>query len=259
MLQIIRVPLSKKLLRTMPKEDRALVFLLGYAANQVTMVSKLMIFATNRTPPDAVEQLVTGAQTQMLARMTIGVLSETWEMVRTRFLSQPISKDHVTRLSPSGQMVFEELKKHFGSSGLLSRLRNGFAYHYPSTDDLEAGFEAASADAAFDDSWNWYLENTNYNSFYFASDIVVLHGMLIASGETSLVKAQEKIMGEVKIVSRLMPQFFGELLRSVLGKYFGAELIGQICTEIKDAPGALDVWIPFYVEIPSEEQLARSG
>ena len=136
MLKIVRVPLSKDLLRAMPEEERALLFLLGYAANQVTMVSKLMIFATNKTAPDAVEQLVTGAQTQMLVRMTIGIISETWEMLRSHFLSRPLAKEYVPRLSPAGQEVLDELKKHFGGSNLLSRLRNSFSFHYPSDKDL---------------------------------------------------------------------------------------------------------------------------
>src|SRR5712691_3789284 len=103
MLKIVRVPISKDRLRAMPKEERALLFLLGYTANQITMASKLIIFATNKTPTNEIEQIITGAQTQMFARLTIGVISEAWEMLRTRFLRSPMAKDYLPRLSPAGQ------------------------------------------------------------------------------------------------------------------------------------------------------------
>ena len=82
--------------------------------------------------------------------------------------------------------------------------------------------------------------------------------MLIAAGETDLAKAQHKIMTEVKIVSRLLPQFFGELMLCLAARHFG-KTSAEICTTIKDAPAALDVWLPFYVEIPPDDELAAAS
>jgi hypothetical protein len=57
-IEVLRIPLPKDRLRAMPKEERALFFLLGYAANQITLFSKLVTFSVNKTPSDSVEQQI---------------------------------------------------------------------------------------------------------------------------------------------------------------------------------------------------------
>ena len=81
---------------------------------QLSMLQKLLTFATNRTPADEVEQHATGVQTQMLVRLTVGALNEAWEVVRTRFIETAIAKDYVTRFDPAGEQAFTELKQQFG-------------------------------------------------------------------------------------------------------------------------------------------------
>src|SRR5713226_7460515 len=85
-IDVMRISLPKDRLTAMPKEERALFFVLGYAANQITVLSKLVIFSTNKTPSNPVEQQLSNAQSQILARVAIGVLAEAWELIRKRFL-----------------------------------------------------------------------------------------------------------------------------------------------------------------------------
>ena len=70
----------------MPKNERVLPLLLCYASNRVSMLQKLLTFASNRTWAKKPEQHAIGAQTQMLVRLTVGALNEAWELVRTRFM-----------------------------------------------------------------------------------------------------------------------------------------------------------------------------
>ena len=56
MIQVYRIPVPKERLRAMPKDERVLLLLLGYVANQVSMLQKLLTFATNRTPAEELEQ-----------------------------------------------------------------------------------------------------------------------------------------------------------------------------------------------------------
>jgi hypothetical protein len=58
---------------------------------------KLVIIATNRTPDDPIEQRVSGAQTQILVRLTIGAMWEAW-LVERRFLKTKIGRDYVPLL-----------------------------------------------------------------------------------------------------------------------------------------------------------------
>ena len=97
MITLMKIPVSKDRLRAMPEDERALLILLGYVANQINLLSKLVIFSSNKTP-DGVEQALSGAQTQMLARLVIGVLNEGWELISKRFLGSPIGRDYRPRL-----------------------------------------------------------------------------------------------------------------------------------------------------------------
>ena len=81
MLDILRLPMPKETLSKMTSEERSLFLLLGYASNQVNLMWKLVIIATNHTPKNPVEQRVSGAQTQILVRHTIGAMWEAWLLV----------------------------------------------------------------------------------------------------------------------------------------------------------------------------------
>ena len=63
----------------MPADERALLILLGYAANQINFFSKLVIFSSRREGSTELEQMLLGAQTQMALRVVIGVLNKAWE------------------------------------------------------------------------------------------------------------------------------------------------------------------------------------
>src|ERR1700744_2869971 len=102
MIEVYRIPVPKDRLRAMPRDERVLLLLLGYAANQLSMLQKLLTFATNRTPGRDFEQHGTGSQTQMLVRLLVGSLNEAWLLVTTRFLQQPVAKDYVAALDADG-------------------------------------------------------------------------------------------------------------------------------------------------------------
>jgi hypothetical protein len=151
MIDVLRIPVSKETLRTMPKTERALFLLLGYAANQINLLSKLVIFSSNKTPPDQTEQMLSGAQTQMLGRLTIGVLHETWELIHKRFLGSPLGKEYTPKLDAGGTVALEKLKKTFGGSNILNKIRSNYAFHHPYDSDIHKAFERAAADKNWDE------------------------------------------------------------------------------------------------------------
>src|ERR1700686_38574 len=108
MITVLKIPVSKDLTRAMPDDERALFILVGYVANQINLLSKLIIFSTNKTAA-GVEEKLCAAQTQMLARLVIGVLNEAWELISKRFLGSPIGKDYRSRLDAGGQVALGAL------------------------------------------------------------------------------------------------------------------------------------------------------
>ena len=249
MVTVLKVPVSKDRLRAMPEDERALLILLGYVANQISLLSKLVIFSSNKTP-DGVEHALCAAQTQMLARLAIGVLNEGWELISKRFLGSRIGRDYRPRLDAEGKAALDQLQKTFGGSNVINKIRTNYAFHHRYNSDVNGAFEVACNDAVSDADWNWYFSHSGYNSFYFLSDLVIMHGMLGIVGETDLIAAQDKIMIEVRSVSENMSQFIISLTSAFWTMYLGTEMTGEVCSIIADAPGAFDVWIPFFMEIP---------
>jgi hypothetical protein len=127
---VLRIPVSKDRLRAMPKDERALLILFGYAANQINTFQKFVIFSSNKDGNGEVEQILSGAQTQMFARVVIGVLNEALRLVQERFLRSRIGKEYVTRLDQKGTVSLDTLKKHIGSN-LLTKLRTNYIFHHP--------------------------------------------------------------------------------------------------------------------------------
>jgi len=249
MITVLKVPVSKDRLRAMPEDERALLILLGYVANQINLLSKLVIFSSNKTP-DGVEHALCAAQTQMLARLGIGVLNEGWELISKRFLRSRIGRDYRPRLDAEGKAALDQLQETFGGSNIINKIRTNYAFHHPYDSDVNAAFEVACNDAASDADWNWFISHSGYNSFYFLSDVVMMHGMLGVVGETDLIAAQDKLMAEVRSVSENMSQFITALTAAFWTTHFGTEITGEVCSVISDAPAAFDVGIPFFMEIP---------
>ena len=140
--------------------------LFGYATNQINVLWKLITIATNETPENPIEQRVSGAQTQIIVRLLIGVLWEAWRLVE-RLRHSEVGKDLVPKLDPPARDALERLKKFFGGSNLISNVRNDFGFHYPKPDDMEAAFQIAAASAEMEEAdWGVYFTRTLLNTFF---------------------------------------------------------------------------------------------
>lgn len=249
MLKVYRIPIPKDRLRAMPKDERVLFVLLGYASNQISMLQKLLTFATNRTPDTELEQHATGAQTQMLVRLTVGALNEAWEMVRTRFIETPMAQSYLPVLDADGQKAFAALKRQFGDSNLLNQVRTHFAFHYPKSDDVDEAVETVCDDPELGQFLNLYFSHHGFNSLFFVSDIIFIEGITKKSKEPNAEAAQKKLMQKVGAASRDVVDFARAFAAAAWLKHFGEEMLARDQVEIGDAPHVDDVVLPFFVEV----------
>jgi hypothetical protein len=252
MVQVYKIPISKDKLRAMPDDERALLILLGYAGNQINFFSKLAIFSTNGDGDTELEQMLSGAQTQMALRVVIGVLNEAWELIRTRFMSTPYGRTYTAQLDKEGAESFERLKKAF-DSGILPKMRGNWIFHHPYNVDLTAAFEEAAASSDWDEHWHWYFSHSNYNSFYMPSEFIALHGILKFVGEATLTDGHQKLVKLVVSISNDMTNLIHAILKVLLMRYFIGDYIpAEKRIDIDNAPSFFDVSLPFFVSIPPE-------
>ena len=128
-MKVLRIRLPIERVKSMTPEERAFLFLLGYAENQLVMMYKLITFSTNKTPQREIEHEISAAQSYMLVRLAIGVVFEAWELVNNRLTKSPLGKKLRPKLGAEGDRALTELQRHFGRSNLLNGLRNNFSFH----------------------------------------------------------------------------------------------------------------------------------
>jgi hypothetical protein len=64
---------------------------------------------------------------------------------------------------------------------------------------------------------------------------------------------------ELNLVSEQIIRFASAFFDALLTKYFSPEIIAEVVEKVADAPVALDVDLPFYVEPPSDNRLTEDG
>jgi hypothetical protein len=243
--KVTRIALPKQQLEKLTAGERSLFLLLGYASNQINALWKLVIVSTNEHANDPVEEKVSGAQSQIFVRLLIGIMREAQKLIERRFLGSKLGKEYVPLLSPDATQAVDRLKKRFGAPDKFVRIRDNFAFHHPSVDDMEAAFQLA-VKSGDETDWCIYLDNALLNSFFFASDFVLVHGMANAMGETDVNEAHRKLLGDIAPIANDISTFAFGFAEAIFRKYFG-ELTATLVTEIKDASNIEDLRLPWFV------------
>ena len=246
-INVTRIALPKEKLQTLTAEERSLFLLLGYASNQINALWKLVVVATNETDKNPVEEKVSAAQTQIFVRLLIGIMREALKLIEKRFLGSPLGKEYVPRLSAPAGEALTRLKKRFGAADKFVKIRDNFAFHHPSLDDMEAAFRLAVKSDGDDTDWCMYLNNALLNTFFFASDFVLVHGMANAMGEPDVNEAHRKLLGDIAPIANDLSTFAFGFAEAIFIKYFG-ELTATRVAEIKGAAKIEDLRLPWFVE-----------
>lgn len=184
--KIARVALPKEKLQKLTANERSLFLLLGYASNQINALWKLIIVATNECSKDPIEEKVAVAQTQIFVRLLIGIMREALKLIEKPFLGTQLGKEYVPLLNPKAKEALDRLKKRFAAPDNFVLIRDKFAFHHPSLEDMEGAFQFAAKSGGDDTDWCMYLNSAALNTFFFASDYVLVHGMANAMGETDV-------------------------------------------------------------------------
>ncbi|UFZ03053.1 hypothetical protein LQG66_27965 [Bradyrhizobium ontarionense] len=251
MLNILRLPVTKEHLLKMTKEERSLFLLLGYASNQVNALWKLVTILTNGEENDPVKQRLEGAQTQIFVRLTIGAMREALKLVEGRFVKRPLGREYLPLLDAPAAEALDRLKMRFGKIDMLTVIRDSYAFHHPTIDEMEGAFQKASSnDGGEEADWAIYFNDALLNVFFFVSDFVLVHGMANAIGEPDVNEAHKRLLGELAPVAHDLSEFSFGFAAAIFRKYFGEELLMTLVAQFKDAPDIDDLRYPFFVETP---------
>jgi hypothetical protein len=250
MLDILRVALPKEQLLKLSASERSLFLLLGYSSNQINALWKLVIVATNEVSKDPVEEKVSGAQTQIFVRLLIGIMREALKLIEKRFLGSKLGKEYEPLLNSEATAALDRLKKRFGTTDKFVEIRDNYAFHHPTMDDVEAAFQLAVKSDGDESDWCMYVNNALLNTFFFASDFVLVHGMANAMKETDVNVAHRKLLGDIAPIANDISSFAFGFAEAIFRRYFG-ELSATLVTKIADAQNIDDLRLPWFVETAS--------
>jgi len=182
-MELHRIKLTKKKLAAMPEGERALLFLLGHANNEINVLSKLILMVRKNEAPNQIVDHVETGQIFVIMRLLIGKLHEAWELFKNRFQGdRQLTEKYASQFGPEAAAALQELNRHFGKGSPLTAIRNKIAFHYTDKDNLtEANFQRLAEAEPLE----FYLTKTVGNSFYHAAELVLsLSAINLARKET---------------------------------------------------------------------------
>jgi hypothetical protein len=254
-LTVYRFNLTKEKLAALTRAERRLLLLLGHAANEINVLSKLILMSGQSQPATKMEDYVIAGQTLILMRLLMGKLHEAWELFTKRFQKdRELSRQYLRLLEPEATAALQNLKQHFGKGSTLTQVRKNFAFHYADEGDL---IETSFQDLPTSDIWDFYVSNIVANTFYYASELVVTNGVLALANVDGDNDEQRRHLRDqarfhrvcdlvIKVSDQLTVLFRGCII-AILQTNFGNE-IKRKSIKLTGVPRLTTVTIPFFVD-----------
>jgi len=254
-MEVHRVNLTKARLAAMPIAERIALLLLGHAANEINVLSKLILMSRKQPPTIQLVDHVETAQTFVVMRLLIGKLHEAWEMFKARLQADAqIRSKYLSALTGEAGTALTELNKHFGQGSVLTKIRNKISFHYKDEGNLtEANFQRLPESEA----WEFYLCRSVANSFYFASELVAQAGVLdlvkpsddpAAATDPSMdAQSFAALCDIVILVSGQITVLFGELIASLVATSIGDDLEVAV-VDVANCPKISTFELPYFFD-----------
>jgi hypothetical protein len=242
---IHKIKISKKHLSVFPEKERVLFVQIGHLANELTTLTKLLIYAHTDSKLDVMKKAYT-MQASVISRICIGKIFEGWLLLRGSFFETALSKKYEAKLSKAGLEALRNLKRYFGKKNLFSEIRNRFSFHNPSYTDIRDLLDSVPKEAEL----FLYLGTQVANSNYYLSEEIISRAMLSYVESNSLQEAMDRMYKELSEVSGWLVDFCGHCMVALFEEYWGQRRQDLIVEEINvESQGNIrDFTIPFFVE-----------
>jgi len=246
--------IGKDKLLAMPDNERNLLFMLGHIGNEISMLQKLQWYASNFQYPanTAAEGHAHTSQSLMIGKILIGKLNESWNFIRSIFLSTELGKEYTPRLDKKGEESLNSLKSYFGKSALLSDIRNNFSFHYFTegwSENLTAIFNKID-----EGECDFYISEKRGNTHWYGAEVVVNYALLKMVEPDNPVEAMDRLMEESLDVAAWIMDFVDHCIVAIIEHHLGSKFVSENLKSVAIAnpPDPRDVSIPFFIQTPNE-------
>lgn len=243
---IRRLTLTPQSLSALPDDERALLHVIGHALNEMNVVLKLFLLASNYDSEPPVVRHAQLCQTMVLSKLLVGKVHEIWMALKKGYLGTGLSKVYAADLDPEHVEALNKLKKYFGRKSLLESVRNKFAFHY----SLEHAIPAPASDTP-PEALAIYLGTTVGNSLYQFAEQSMGMAMLDTIDAEDPQRAYDRLFVETQRVVSWLNTIGQGIMFTILERHISltsqADELESI--DIGPVPQATSVRIPFFFEV----------
>lgn len=172
-LRILRVQVGDKELRNLTAQQRNLLFGCMHAHNEITALSKLLMFSETPTADGNAPDAMRVVQFWCLLQLVAGKLFETWSLVSKQLLSR--REDLGVRFSANHSTSEDWLRAYFGypqpKLSAIKLMRDKTAFHYQGLDFGQ------SLKHTGENENNIYLARHPANSNYYLGSVVTFRAI----------------------------------------------------------------------------------
>jgi hypothetical protein len=174
-----RVSITFGELKKISADERAALFLLGHASNQLNVLQKVCSFSSNSAHRSHFlgyneQASVEVGQTTILARLWFGLIHEIWQMMTKHIIKNKVmGPGYIVNLHGNSKEALERLNQSFGKNGSIAAIRNDYSFHTPRIKWLE------KSAAEQPDSQVWTMETGPFfgNVFSGSTELLVNHAI----------------------------------------------------------------------------------
>jgi hypothetical protein len=252
-MQLHHFQLTRKQLDAIPEAERTLIVLLAHAANELSVLGKMLHFSSISLGEHSLLIQARNAQFLALGRLLTGRIYECWKLLQSAFVQTRLSKAYEPRFDEKARDALEALKKYFGRTNLIENVRNKFAFHYD-PDQIAAGYATLSDG----DPLDVYLSKTNANTLYVFADTIVGRSLMENISPSDHTKSIAALLDETSAAIAWLNEVIGACLLTCLELHVGGNLysLGAQAVEIDGAPDWKNIPLPFFIEITDQQPVS---
>jgi len=239
--KLYRLIIDKDGLNRIKPEERAFFFALGHVANEINILNKQILWCSDFSSKS--DHIIKGQITlsQFSYRTLAGKLNEANELIKTAFLSKKYAKSYVESFNDNASETLKEIKKYFGSSNIVNKIRNNHSFHYSATNFSENL-------SGIPDDLEVFLHKTQGNSLYYASEVIATMAMMKSCGSSDWSTLLNEIVSELNGISKLMLSFSHEFMTEFVKKHSKVIVKNNPePLELCDLPLLKEIQIPWFV------------
>ncbi|MCI5142908.1 MAG: hypothetical protein D3909_14500 [Candidatus Electrothrix sp. ATG1] len=212
-MKIFRATLNKDVLEKIPDKEKTLLFGFAHFANEIKFLFRSIQWSSDYTSSNDAVQSAQISLSFFYTKLLAGKLKEGREMFEKTFKhNREIKEIFKKRGSKEGNQALSQLEKIFGGGTPIHSIRNNYAFHY-NPHNFNSVTIAQEELEIFGD------KETNINTLYYFSEVVVNKSMLDGIDNSDLSNAMERFHDEINLVTGYFRKFCDELIHVILEKY----------------------------------------